>query len=140
VISGRLGSALLFLGALLPALALLASLVAGEEVTILARARDAEERAEQRRIRDPRDDPAEIYGVPEPGAVRVVFPRPDRRILPPEAPGRVLLVVDRLAGDRVLLARTMLLGALGAGGALAGVGWLLRRRGSKGVTGGAGGG
>jgi hypothetical protein len=123
----RAGTVLLAAGPLLPALALLAGVLFGEEVTILNRLHDEAAREEQRRVRDPRDDVAEIYGVPERGSLSVLWPRPERRILPAEDPGRVLLFVDRLGGESPLLARVVAAVA-GVAGALlfvAGLGLLL---------------
>lgn len=57
-----------------------------------------EERAEWRDLRDPRDDPAEIYGKPVPGRPVRVFVwqrKDDRRLVQPaEAPRRYLLLLD----------------------------------------------
>jgi hypothetical protein len=92
------------------ALALLAALVLdlafGLEVTPIHNANDLVEQAALRRMRDPRDDPAEIYGVPERPLRAVVFDR-ERLIRPPEAPDRALLPVHRAIGVDVLQARSV---------------------------------
>ena len=88
-------------GILLLALAVLA--VAGLELalarlgvraTLLSRRNTPAEEDEQRRVRDPRDDVAEIYGVPVGEAdLEVVLVAADRFVTPREAPDRRLLVV-----------------------------------------------
>lgn len=93
-------------------------LVLGHEVTLLHAPKSPEEQAEWRRLRDPRDDPAEIYGQPEGAPLRVLVAR-DRLLAPPEAPGRLLLVVDRAGGDVPWQARTLWGGAGSAAAALA---------------------
>jgi hypothetical protein len=113
----RAGTACLVVGGVLIAVTWVAVLAFSEEVQILARRHDPADEAAARSARDPRDDVAEIYGIPEGRPVRVVFPEATHRIDPPEAPGRVLLFVDRAHGESPLLART--LAATGsAGGAL----------------------
>jgi hypothetical protein len=111
------GKVAIALGALLLAATWTAVLAFSEEVQILWRRHGPAEEAEARTLRDERDDVAEIYGVPEGRPVRVVFPETRDRIEPPEAPGTVLLAVDRARGSTPLLART-LAGAGSAGGLL----------------------
>jgi hypothetical protein len=119
----RVGATLVVAGLLAPLAALGATHTHGEEVTFLARVNDEAEREEARRIRDPRDDVAEIYGVAEPGgAVRSMFLDPARRIVPREDPSRVLYAVDRVRGQTVFLARTFLAYAVVAGVVLLAVG------------------
>ena len=74
----------------------------GLEVTPLHAVNDALEQAALRRMRDPRDDPAEIYGVPERPLRAVVLDRA-RLIHPPEDPGRALLPERRRAASLSLL-------------------------------------
>lgn len=116
------------------ALALAAALVLdlgfGLEVTPLHNVHDAREQAALRRMRDARDDPAEIYGVPEAPLRAVVLDR-SRILRPPEAPARALLPLDRARGRDVLqsgtvwrIALTLAVPALLLGGALA---WIARR-------------
>ncbi|MFM8979336.1 MAG: hypothetical protein ACKOSS_02570 [Planctomycetia bacterium] len=78
----------------------------GHEVTLLHARKSAGEQAEWRRLRDPRDDPAEIYGQPEGAPLRVIAGRAGL-LAPPEAPGRLLLCVDRARGEVPLQARTL---------------------------------
>jgi hypothetical protein len=113
------GTASLALGAGVIGVSCAAILGFSEEVQILARRHGPIEEAEARANRDPRDPVAEIYGIPEREGtpVRVVFPPAARRIEPPEAPGAVLLFVDRARGEAPLLART-LAAVGGAGGVL----------------------
>lgn len=128
------------------ALALLAAaaldVLAGVEVTLLHNPTSPAEQAEWRRLRDPADDPAEIYGVPEGPPLRVLLL--DRRdaIEPPEAPGRVLLVTQRAAGRVPLQTRTLWRWTLsGAGPALLLAGALAvlaRRRAGGGAASGPG--
>ena len=74
----------------------------GVEVTILHRTKTAEEReAFRREVLAPGDDPAEAYGHPEPGRIRVLVLDAGRLVVPPEAPGRRFLSVDRAGGERV---------------------------------------
>jgi len=66
-------------------------------VTVIANRRSAPEREEARRRRDPRDDVAEIYGVPIGAPIDVVEPPWGRRgasIVPVEAPTRRLLALE----------------------------------------------
>lgn len=86
--------------------ALVLDLALGVEVTPLHNATDAREQEERRRLRDARDDPAEIYGVPE-RPLRAVVLEPARLLRPPEDPRRALLVVDRAGGADLLQARTL---------------------------------
>ncbi len=81
----------------------------GVEVTILARTRTPDERAEWRDVGwDPRDGVAELYGIvePPPGLRAVVLDR-ERLVHPVEDDSLVLLPVNRLAGEDVLLARAL---------------------------------
>jgi hypothetical protein len=103
----RAGTAFVALGALVLAATWIAILGFSEEVQILVRRHGPAEQAEARANRDARDPVAEIYGIPEKGPLRVVFPPAADRIEPPEAPGTVLLHVDRLRGQSPLLARTL---------------------------------
>ncbi len=102
-------------GLLFPGVALTLDAAFGVEVTILSRRWSAEEEREQRRLRDPRDDVAEIYGTPEGRPVRVLFPRRESLIEPREEPGRRLLAVDRLRGDTVLQSSAVRFAGLVAG-------------------------
>ena len=76
----------------------------GVDVTILSRTYDQTEREEARLVFDDEaDDPAELYGLPEPGVMRVVLRRghaDPRLITPEEAPHRRLLPIDRAGGAR----------------------------------------
>jgi hypothetical protein len=66
----------------------------GVRATVLPRRNPPAEEDEQRRVRDPRDDVAEIYGVPVGGAdLEVVLVDEDRFVTPREAPDRRLLAV-----------------------------------------------
>ncbi len=85
----------------------LLDLVAGVEVTLLHNVKSAQEQAEWRRLRDARDDPAEIYGQPDGDPLRVLDFDHSRLITPVEAPERRLLGVDRAAGDVPLQSRTL---------------------------------
>jgi hypothetical protein len=82
-------------------------LLLGHEVTLLHAAKSPAEQEEWRRLRDARDDPAEIYGQREGDPLRVVLLDRARLILPPEAPGRALLAVDRQARNVPLQSRTL---------------------------------
>jgi hypothetical protein len=126
----RAGRVLLALAVLGPLAAWAFGAALGEEVTLLHRRNDAAEEAEARRLRDPRDDPAHVYGSPEPGRVRVLFPDAARRVVPVEDPTRVLLHVDRVHGETVLDARTLLVrtAAVALLLGLAGAGLLLAAR------------
>jgi hypothetical protein len=94
--------------------------ILGQEVTLVHAAKSPAEQVEWRRLRDPHDDPAEIYGQPEGAPLRVVLLDRTRLIDPPEAPGRLLLPVDRARGDVPLQSRTMwMVAAASAVGALA---------------------
>src|SRR5262245_61010736 len=86
----RAGHGALLLGALVLVATWASILAFSEVVRILARRNDPRDEAEARRLRDPRDDVAEVYGIPEGDPVRVVFPDPAARIDPVEAPGTVL--------------------------------------------------
>jgi hypothetical protein len=97
---------LLGVAAVSTAAALVVDLGFGLEVTPLHNPTDALEQQALRRLRDPRDDPAEIYGVPEAPLRAVVLDR-RRLIRPPEAPERTLLVLDRALGADLLQARTV---------------------------------
>lgn len=85
-------------------LAALADRWFGVDVTILSRTYDKAEREEARLVFDDEaDDPAELYGLPERGTMRVVLRRSHadpRLITPEEAPHRRLLPVDRAGGAR----------------------------------------
>ena len=85
-------------------LAALADRWFGVDVTILSRTYDKAERAEARLVFDEQaDDPAELYGLPEPGIMRVVLRRghaDTRLITPKEAPHRRLLPIDRAGGAK----------------------------------------
>jgi hypothetical protein len=94
----RLGWTSVLLGASALPLSLLADLLFGVEVTQIHRVNSPEEQAEQRRLRDPRDDPAEIYGVPLGGPRRVILVDRSDAFEPPEAPGRMLLRADPALG------------------------------------------
>lgn len=85
----------------------LLDLAAGVEVTLLHNVKDAQEQAEWRRLRDARDDPAEIYGQPDGAPLRVLVFDRSRLIAPAEAPDRRLLGVDRAGGDVPLQTRTL---------------------------------
>lgn len=80
---------------------------AGVEVTLLHNLKDAQEQSEWRRLRDARDDPAEIYGQPDGAPLRVLLFDRARLLAPPEAPERRLLGVHRAAGDVPLQSRTL---------------------------------
>jgi hypothetical protein len=79
----------------------------GRSLTLLHAAKSPAEQAEWRRLRDPRDDPAEIYGQPEGAPLRVLVFDGERVIDPPEAPGHLLLAVDRARGEVPLQSRTL---------------------------------
>jgi hypothetical protein len=98
----------------------------GRRATILLRLHDEEERAEQRRLRDARDDVAEIYGTPVPGTERVILFDPSRWIEPPEAPDRSLVLLGD-ARERGTSPARWWLGAAVLGSALALTGATLRR-------------
>lgn len=81
-------------------------LVFGVDVTLMRFPSSRGEQDEWRRLRDPRDDVAEIYGRPEPhGDVRVLLLDRSALVVPPEAPDRRLLFRER-GGAGVWLART----------------------------------
>ncbi len=123
----RAAGALVALAALLLAGTGAADLLWGVEVTLLHGPTSPEEQAEWRRLRDPADDPAEIYGQPEGPPLRVILPAPGPALLhPAEAPGRALLVVDRAGGRAPLQSRTLWRWAATAAGPLLLAGLLLR--------------
>ncbi|MDJ0522459.1 MAG: hypothetical protein QNJ90_10355 [Planctomycetota bacterium] len=112
----------------------------GVEVTILARTRTPDERAEWRDVGwDPRDGVAELYGIvePPPGLRAVVLDR-ERLVHPVEDDSLVLLPVNRLAGEDVLLARALWFRASVAAAALvlivSLVSWIRRRVRARGAT------
>lgn len=110
--------ALIVAGACLAGMACV-DLLLGVDVTLMRSPSSRAEQDEWRRLRDPRDDVAEIYGRPEPhGDVRVLLLDRDVLVVPPEAPERRLLFRDRAPG--VMLARAawgrVVLGALAAAG------------------------
>ncbi len=128
----RVGRGLLALGAGLPFLAVAIVLLWSREVTLVEGRHGAAEVQEWRRLRDPRDDPAEIYGAVAPGPPRRVLLPPWSDPTPlvplPEAPGRLLLFVDEAPGLRLLSPWAVLVPALGAGALLAGLALLRGRR------------
>ncbi|MFM8386607.1 MAG: hypothetical protein ACKOCB_07330 [Planctomycetia bacterium] len=102
----RAAAVLAIAAALLACTAGVVDLWLGHEVTLLHATKGPEEQAEWRRLRDARDDPAEIYGQPEGSPLRVIVPR-SRLLAPPEAPGRLLLPVERARGEAPLQARVL---------------------------------
>jgi hypothetical protein len=99
-------AAWLALGAI--AAALLADLLVGVRVTVLHRLKSpAEREAWRREVFAPGDDPAEIYGHPEPGTLRILLLDRARLLVPGEAPDRRLLFVDRAAGEAPLETKTL---------------------------------
>ena len=80
----------------------------GRDVTLLLTLHDETEREQARKIYDPRDDVAEIYGrVESPSRVRVIVLDDKRLITPSESPMRRLFFVNRAAGETALLARAL---------------------------------
>jgi hypothetical protein len=118
-----LAASLLVLAVLVPLAGFAAQALLVREVTVIVRRNDPAEVEEWRRLRDVRDDPAEIYGVTEPGGPRrVVLPPWERRVdlRPlPEAPDRLLLFVDRHPGVRLLAPRVLVVPAVVGGVLLA---------------------
>ena len=110
----------------------LVDLLAGVEVRLVHNAKSEAEQEEWRRLRDARDNPAEIYGQPDGGPLRVVVWERERLIRPAELPGERLLVVDRAHGDVPLQSRTLwryaLTVAVPALGLALVLGWIARRR------------
>lgn len=104
----RAAAALAVAAALVVGGALALDLGWGAEVTLLHALKSPEEQEEWRRLRAPADDPAEIYGQPEGPALRVLLlgdlPAP---VQPVEAPGRLLLAVDRTGSRVPLQTRTL---------------------------------
>jgi len=96
----------------------------GVRATLLSRRNTPAEEDEQRRVRDPRDDVAEIYGVPVGGVdLEVLFVDADRFVTPREAPDRRLLPVapgeaPPLQARTVRYVGRAVAAALGAGGLL----------------------
>lgn len=60
-----------------------------------------------RALHSPGDPVADIYGLPSSDPVRVVAPRWDRIIQPTEAPGILLLKVDKQIGENPLQVQTV---------------------------------
>lgn len=125
------GRILLGLAVLVPLTSLgLDALFAVDVVPMTGRRTEAEVR-EWRRLRDPRDDPAELYGQPAPGAARRVhvWPASARDALEsvPEVPGRRLLFVDEHPGVYQVDARRLHGPALGLGLLLGVLGLALER-------------
>jgi hypothetical protein len=105
----RLGRVLLLLGVLCWPLAWLVDTWKGVEVTVLLRERTADEREAWRRGGwKPGDGVAALYGTvePPPGRRLIVWDE-SRLVRPPEAPGLVLLPLDRGRGGVPLPARAL---------------------------------
>jgi hypothetical protein len=120
----RLGWALLSISGILPAAALCADRIGGEEVLPMAPHQpDVVEL--NRLIWTPGDPVASLYGNPMGRSVRVVFPAPERLILPTEEPGLRLLSMAAGPGRRPLQARTLWFMTWASSGLLAMAGTLV---------------
>jgi hypothetical protein len=129
---------LLGLAILIPLAAFALDTLFALDVTLMLDRHDAEEVREWRALRDPADDPAEIYGQCAPGPARRVHVLPWRRraalLAVPEAPGRLLLFVDEHSDLTLVDARSLDVSALGLGLVLAALGWGTRRAGAQART------
>ena len=99
-------------GLIVLALAAVLDAALGVPVTYVLRPVGAQAREARRAIRDPRDDPAEIYGTPVPGGTERVLCWKDARLVRPvEAPARALFLLPD-PGDRPWSVRRLWVAAL----------------------------